>query len=87
MAKEIIVGRLYGFESFGITDKETGELVLLYRCFFDYQHQRIKGYGTGTCYVSSKRFSSDRLQLGDSCYLVLEGSKCDYAGKAPAPAK
>ena len=84
MAKEVIVGRLYGFEKVEFTKQETGELVSLYRCYFDYQHPRIKGYGTGTCYVHSNRFSSDRLELGCSCYLVIDNSKCDYAGRAPA---
>lgn len=86
MAKEVIVGRLYGFESVQFTKQETGELVNLQRCYFDYQHPRIKGYGTGNCFVHSNRFSSDRLELGCNCYLVVDGIKCDYAGRAPAPA-
>lgn len=83
MAKEVIVGRLYGFEHVQFTKQETGELVNLYRCHFDYQHPRIKGYGTGNCYVHANRFSADRLELGCSCYLVVDNGKCDYAGLAP----
>lgn len=87
MAKEVVIARLYGFEHVTFPRKDGSGMVDLFRLYFDYEDSKIKGYGTANASIFAERFGQDRLQLGDSCYIVIDNGKCDYCGKAPVPAE
>ena len=86
MAKEVVVARLCGFQRVEFPRKDGSGMVSLFRCYFDFEDPMVSGIGTASAAVFTERFGQDRLQLGDSCYIVIDNGKCDYCGKAPAPA-
>lgn len=86
MAKKVVIARLCGFERVQFMKKDGSGEVSFFRTYFDYKDDAVKGVGTAQATIFTDAFSQDRLQLGDSCYIVVDGGKFDYAGRAPVPA-